>query len=97
MDVSHVVVQDVPANWDSYSAAVKTEPVPMGLLMLVAGATDEGVRAISFWQSEADWDRFRIDHLPDLLSRIEPSRQLRTTDRHLVVGHLFTPGSLEAG
>ncbi|MBA3841420.1 MAG: hypothetical protein H0X39_02170 [Actinobacteria bacterium] len=98
MKVSHVVVHDVPASWNVCAAALPTmrQPAASGLLMLVAGATDEGVRAISFWRSEADWERFRIDSLPALLRTIEPSRQLRTTDRQLAVRHLFAHGSVEA-
>jgi hypothetical protein len=92
----HVVVQDVPASWAACADALQTlnSRNPAGLLMLVAGATDEGVRAISFWHSETDWDRFRDDCLPMLLETMEPDRQMQATSRQLVVKHLLVPQSL---
>ena len=36
-------------------------PVPSGLLLHVAGPTDEGYRVIDVWATREDWERFRLD------------------------------------
>jgi hypothetical protein len=86
----YAVVEDVPASWERYAPiAAMLEPVPAGLLLHVAGPTDEGFRIIEIWESEAAWHAFSrgrnvFDALdPDL--PIEPTRRtVRAT--HVVAG-----------
>jgi hypothetical protein len=59
--MTYAVVSDVAASWEQYSALGEAlaNPVPSGLLLHVAGPTDEGFRVIDVWASRADWERFR--------------------------------------
>jgi hypothetical protein len=52
--IAYAVVEDIALSWPDYRPE---EGCPPGLLMRVAGPTDEGVRAIEIWDSEAAWRR----------------------------------------
>lgn len=67
--MAYAVVQDVPASWERYAAiaAAFAGEAPTGLVVHVAGRTDEGFRTIGIWESEAAWLRF-------LAERLEPLR-----------------------
>jgi hypothetical protein len=89
--VSYAIVQDMAASWVEYKRAVGAlvDPAPRGLTLYVAGATDEGVRAIAVWESEEAWQLFRTGRLAPALALVgggaEPSvRELRPLQ--LVVG-----------
>ena len=50
--MAYAVVQDVPASWADYQAlAGIDDPAPAGLMLHVAGPTDEGFRTIEVWES----------------------------------------------
>lgn len=59
--MTYAVVHDVPASWDHYERLGQTlrDPVPTGLVVHVAGPTDEGFRVIEVWASREDWERAR--------------------------------------
>lgn len=59
--MSYATIRDVPASWDRYFAVgdVMTHPTPPGLLLHVAGPTNEGFRTIDIWASREDFERFR--------------------------------------
>jgi hypothetical protein len=59
--MSYAVVCDIPASWETYEPLAKalTDPRPSGLLLHVAGPTDEGFRVIDIWATREDWERFR--------------------------------------
>lgn len=59
--MTYAVVHDVPASWEHYEplGAALANPVPNGLLLHVAGPTDEGFRVIDIWASREDWEQFR--------------------------------------
>ena len=60
--MSYVLVEDVAASWDRYEAIARSvERAPRGLLIHVAGPTDEGFRIVEVWESEAAWRRFEPD------------------------------------
>jgi hypothetical protein len=62
----YAVVQDVPASWADYEAlAAIAEPVPDGLILHVAGPTDEGFRTIEIWESVEASRRFRARFTPE--------------------------------
>jgi len=91
----YAFVQDVAANWQHYEAVVSAllEPTPPGLILHVAGPTDEGFRTIEVWQSERAWLSFQTDRLAPAIAalggpaRPEPSfRDVRPM--HVVVGDL---------
>jgi hypothetical protein len=57
---AYVFVQDVPASWEHYEplAAAIGNPVPEGLILHVAGPTDEGFRTIDVWETRGARERF---------------------------------------
>jgi hypothetical protein len=60
--MTYAVVCDVPASWELYQPLgdAVADPVPEGLLLHVAGPTDEGFRVIDVWATREDWERFRV-------------------------------------
>ena len=101
--VSYAFVQDIAASWLDYRhfAAALVEPAPTGLILHVAGPTDEGFRIIAIWESEPAWQRFRAERLAPAIAclggpaRAEPAfRELRPA--HFVVGERGNRGSLRS-
>jgi len=96
----YAFVQDVAASWEQYErlSGSLIDPAPQGLVLHVAGPTDEGFRVIDVWESEEAWERFRAERLGPALaaldgpSRPEPTfRDLRPA--HVVVGKGTAEGS----
>ena len=57
--MSYVLIEDVPASWERYEPIARSLGTrPPGLLLHVAGPTDEGFRIVEVWESEADWLAF---------------------------------------
>jgi len=89
--VPYAFVEDIAASWERYSQladALAGSPPP-GLILHVAGPTDEGFRIIAVWESEEDWIRFLADRLGrdalEGLSYAPPVvRSLRPA--HIVIG-----------
>jgi hypothetical protein len=63
--MTYAFVEDTAASWENYEAfaAALEGPLPDGLLMHVAGPTDEGFRIIAVWEDEEAWQRFRAERL----------------------------------
>lgn len=78
--MTYAIVRDVPASWDRYEAlgAKLSSAVPRGLLLHVAGPTDEGFRTIDIWTSREDYESFR-DGDPAEVSALAPAT-LRALD-----------------
>ena len=98
----YAFVQDVPASWHLYErvSGALIEPAPPGLILHVAGPTEEGFRVIAVWENEEAWDDFRTEQIApaiaalNLAARPEPTfRELRA--RHVVAGPHISTGSLE--
>ena len=72
--MSYAVVCDVPASWELYQPLgdARANPVPDGLLLHVAGPTDEGFRLIDVWATREDWERFRARYDADLPTLTPP-------------------------
>jgi hypothetical protein len=86
-------VQDVAASWEDYThvTAALLEPTPDGLLIHLAGPTDEGVRTIDIWESEEAWRRFEAEKLAPAIAALggpsRPERRFRALHpMHVVVG-----------
>jgi len=64
-DMTYAFVEDIAASWEHYArfAEALDGPLPDGLVLHVAGPTDEGFRIIAVWESEDAWDRFCADRL----------------------------------
>jgi hypothetical protein len=92
--VSYALVQDVPASWHDYErvGAAAVEPVPIGLIVHVAGPTDEGFRVIEVWEGERAWERFRAERLAPVLAALGDTTigQPRFRDLHAL--HLVLGG-----
>jgi hypothetical protein len=86
----YAFVQDVPATWDTYRGVAETLEAesPEGLVIHVAGPTDEGFRMIGIWDSPEAWDRFREDHLRTMLESLAGRSRIQPTYRELNVAHL---------
>ncbi len=71
--MSYAVVQDVAASWERYEAIRKelVDP-PNGLILHVAGPTEEGFRIIEVWESEEACARFARQASLDALDTLAP-------------------------
>src|SRR5262245_11509708 len=67
----HAFVEDVPANEEMYEKvrALRPDTVP-GLIVHVAIKRDGGLRYFDVWESEADWVRFRNDHIEPAVDEV---------------------------
>ena len=83
----YALVEDIPASWEGYAAiGRRLGSRPPGLLVHVAGPTEEGFRIIEVWETEADWQRFAAE-LELELESIDPAGVSRTVGRDLRVVH----------
>lgn len=59
--MTYAVIRDIPASWERYApfGEALADPVPAGLVLHVAGPTDEGFRLVDVWETRDDWERFR--------------------------------------
>ena len=88
--VAYAFVQDVAASWEQYGrvAAALVEPAPAGLLLHVAGPTDEGFRTIDIWESEQDWHRFQAERLAPAIAALGGPFRPEPTFRVLCPAHV---------
>jgi hypothetical protein len=96
-EMAFALIQDVASTWQQYEwlAAGLYQPPPSGLIIHLAGPTDEGIRVIAVWESEKAWQRFQAERLrPALAALGGPTRPQPTIRRlhtaHLVLGTLPT-------
>ena len=83
--MAYAVVRDVAASWERYEwlAAAISEPAPAGLILHVAGPTDEGFRTIELWKSEQAWETFRRSKLQRVAAALPASFRPHSTLRGL--------------
>ena len=83
--MAYAFVEDIPASWEQYEAvdAAIADPVPQGLILHLAGPTDDGVRTIEIWKSREAWRRFQDD-------RPAPALESRPTLRELHALHVVS-------
>jgi hypothetical protein len=83
--VAYAYVQDVASSWEQYqgAAAALVDPLPDGLILHVAGPTDEGVRIIDVWESEEAWLRFRSERLDPAIAALGGPARPEPTFRDL--------------
>jgi hypothetical protein len=86
--MSYALVSDVPASWERYQSIVRLlGKSPKGLLLHLAGPTDEGFRMIEVWESEAAWQRFAED-FESAIRAVDPEIGPRATVRDLRAVHV---------
>jgi hypothetical protein len=83
--VAYAYVQDVASSWEQYRsvAAALVDPPPDGLILHVAGPTDEGVRIIDVWESDEAWLRFRSERLDPAIAALGGPARPEPTFRDL--------------
>ncbi len=83
--MTYALVQDIAASWAQYQrlAEAMSAPAPAGLILHVAGPTDEGFRTIDLWESEQAWETFRSSRLEQALTALSGSFRPRSTSRCL--------------
>jgi hypothetical protein len=66
--MAYATVRDIPASWDRYEpiGEALTEHIPTGLLLHVAGPTDEGFRIIDIWMTREDFERYSSGNPPEI-------------------------------
>jgi hypothetical protein len=92
--VTYAFVNDVAASWERYQrfADAFDGPLPEGLVLHVAGPTDEGFRIIAVWESEDAWERFRDYRLG---AAVETVAHVLPTFRALHAAHVVLGGGKE--
>jgi hypothetical protein len=65
-------VQDVPANEVLYRQIRELLPTdaPKGMVVHLVLEREGGLRYIDVWDSEADWDRFRTNHVEPAVAKV---------------------------
>ena len=92
--MSYALVQDIAASWERYVGIARSiGGVPAGLLLHVAGPTDEGFRIIEVWESEAAWQQFAPD-LEAAFASVDPSLRSQPIVRVLRAMHVVLGESL---
>ena len=93
--MAYAVVQDVASTWEQYEqvTASLVEPAPPGLILHVAGPTDEGFRIIDVLESDEAFQQFDKERLrPAIAALGGPSRPEPTFrglhPAHVVIGQV---------
>jgi hypothetical protein len=101
--VAYALVDDVAASWPEYQrgTAATLEPIPAGLILHVAGPTEEGLRIIEVWETEDAWKRFEKERLAPSLAALAERAPLKQRirglqPRHLVLGAAIAAQTSEA-
>ena len=100
--MAYAYVQDVAASWTHYErvASPLIDPAPAGLILHIAGPTDEGVRIIDVWENEESWERFQAQWLGPAIAALGGPSRPEATFRDLHAGHVWIqhgPASPTAG
>ena len=88
--MAYASIQDIAVSWDHYQRFLTSavQPPPGGLIMYVAGPTDDGVRLIAVWGDEQSSERFRLDRLAPAAAEISWPIQAVWTVRNLKLAHV---------
>jgi len=96
--VAYAFVHDIASTWEQYERvrASFVKPAPLGLILHVAGPTDEGFRVIDVWESEDAWRRFQAERLGPAIAALGGPSRPEPTFRDLHPVHLVL-GAISAG
>jgi len=94
--MAYAFVQDIASSWEQYERVVAglTEPTLDGLILHLAGPTDEGFRIIDVWDSEEAFKRFEVERLQPAVAALGGPARPQPTFRDLHAAHLVI-GSME--
>jgi hypothetical protein len=92
--MQYAFVQDVASSWDQYRhyAEALGESAPKGLILHVAGPTDDGFRIIDIWESEEAWQEFRARRLAPAIAALGGPSRPEPTFRELHAAHVVAGG-----
>jgi hypothetical protein len=90
----YAFVQDIASSWEQYEhvTAGLLEPPPAGLIVHLAGPTDEGFRIIGLWESEHAWQRFQRDRLQPAVAAVGGPSRPEPRFRGLEAAHIVFGG-----
>lgn len=88
--MAYVYVQDVASSWAEYerATAALVDPAPTGLIVHIAGPTDEGVRIIDVWDDEHAAQLFLVHRLSPLIAALALPATPHSTFRELHPQHV---------
>ena len=88
--MTYAFVSDIPASWALYEqiAAELGGSVPDGLVIHAAGPTEEGIRIIDIWESEAAFRAFQQARLAPIIGRHVDQRDTQPAFRDLHADHV---------
>ena len=88
--MSYAFVEDVSASWEHYELyrALTVAPVPAGLIVHVAGPTDDGIRIIGVWETEEAWRRFVAERLAPAIAALGGPARPQPTFRDVHAAHV---------
>ena len=88
--MTYALISDLPISWPTYEqvAATALTEIPDGLVLHVAGPTDEGVRVIDVWETENAFRAFERERLAPALDSRQPIEVPAPLRRELEVRHL---------
>ena len=69
--MTYAFVQDVPADENIYALIKELLPEnPPGLIAHIAMKRDGGLRYVDVWETEAQWESFREDHVEPAVGKV---------------------------
>ena len=75
----------------------RNRPNPHGLILHLAGPTEEGFRIIAVWESKAAWQHFHVQRLGPLIAALGGPARPQSTFRDLHPAHVITGCSDQHG
>ena len=86
----YAYVCDVAASWEQYRrlAGALFDPPTSGLILHIAGPTDEGVRIIGVFASAESWEQHRAERLAPAIARLGGPGSREPTFRDLHPEHV---------
>jgi len=98
--MAYACVQDVASSWEQYERVTSglVDPAPPGLILHVAGPTDEGFRIIDVWETQEAWERFQLERVAPAIAALGGPARPEPTFRELHSVHLVAgdrPGDTE--
>jgi hypothetical protein len=92
---SYALVWDTAASWGEYERVALSVggAIPEGLIVQVAGPTDEGFRVIGIWESEQAWEHFHVDRLAPAIAALGRPVAANTRLRALRPRHVLIADS----
>jgi hypothetical protein len=88
--MAYAFVEDIASSWEQYERVVAglRDPPPPGLILHLAGPTDEGFRIIDIWETEEAFNRLRSERLEPAIAALGGPSRREPTFRGLHAAHM---------